>query len=300
MKNIILIQSHCDTEEKKQFLKKNIEKLKTFNIDILLFSHLPLEKDIIEKVDYFVYDKSNPTLWEERRHYFWWIVDGYKLETTIQDYGWTVFNQIIKSFSIIQKENYNYIFNMCYDLEIDNTVVKFLENPINSVFKHAKSQKDENNFLEFKTGLIFFVLQFDFFNNFVNSINKKDYSENWGQIAEEYFEIKIKNLGISTESSHIVYDKFHQTNNIFDLYPNQDFEIFIDNVDFLKFRLVNKNEKEIIVIIDDEFIKMDENVLIYNQNRKKLFRFGLLIENNFVNLIELFFEKKINKMSFLN
>ena len=186
---------------------------------------------------------------------------------------------------------------MCYDLEIDDTVVKFLVNPINSVFKHAKSQKDKNNFLEFKTGLIFFVLQFDFFNNFVNSISKKDYSENWGQIAEEYFETKIKNLGISTESSHIVYDKFHQTNNIFDLYPNQDFEIFVDNVDFLKFRLVNKNEKEIIVVINDEFIKMNENVLIYNQSQIKFFRFGLLIENNFINLSNLLEEKKINKMT---
>ena len=117
MKNIVLIQSHCDTEEKLDYLKKNIEKIKKFDLEILLFSHIPLNQEVIGMVDYFVFDKSNPILWDERRHYFWWVDNGYKLETTIPDYGWTVFNQIKKSYTLrfrfnspatIQYQKYNY------------------------------------------------------------------------------------------------------------------------------------------------------------------------------------------------
>mgnify|MGYP003353522814 FL=1 len=59
MKNIVLIQSHCDTEEKLDYLKKNIEKIKKFDLEILLFSHIPLNQEVIGMVDYFVFDKSN-------------------------------------------------------------------------------------------------------------------------------------------------------------------------------------------------------------------------------------------------
>ena len=58
MKKIVLIQSHCNTNEKIEILKKNITELRKLDVDILLFSHIMIPSEVIESVDYFVYDKS--------------------------------------------------------------------------------------------------------------------------------------------------------------------------------------------------------------------------------------------------
>ena len=50
-KNILIIQSHCNTEIKLKVLSDNLEKLKNFDLDILLFSHIPLPEEITKKVN---------------------------------------------------------------------------------------------------------------------------------------------------------------------------------------------------------------------------------------------------------
>ena len=70
--NLIIILSHCDTEEKKEVLINNVNKLKSNNFDILLVSHIPIPSSIQELVEYFIYDKSNPIInWPERGMVFW-------------------------------------------------------------------------------------------------------------------------------------------------------------------------------------------------------------------------------------
>ena len=49
---IVLIQSHCNTEEKLKFLHDKIVFLKEKGLDVLLFSHIPLPKYIIELTDF--------------------------------------------------------------------------------------------------------------------------------------------------------------------------------------------------------------------------------------------------------
>ena len=300
MKNIVLIQSHCDTEEKLEYLTGNINKIKKFDVDILLFSHITLPQEIIELVDYFIFDKSNPILWDERRHYFWWVDGGYKLETTIPDYGWTVFNQIIKSGNMISNCDYNFVYVMNYDVIIDENIVNFFEKPQNCLFKHSKPQEKEIENVEFKVGLIFFILEFKIFKNLISKLTKKEYSDNWNLIAEEYLINKLTEIGFNPITNFIVKDYFHQTNNIFDLKKNPNFEIFIDNQDLLKFRFSKKINKSMYLIINDKLISNFDDTFFYQENLKQIKNFGVLIENEYINLINLFSEKKINKITPIN
>jgi len=48
--NLIIILSHCDTEEKQEILIDNINKIKSNNFDILLVSHIPIPPSIQELV----------------------------------------------------------------------------------------------------------------------------------------------------------------------------------------------------------------------------------------------------------
>ena len=300
MKNIVLIQSHCDTNEKVDYLKNNILKLKEFDLDILLFSHIPLSQEIIKLVDYFIYDKTNPILWDERRHYFWWIADGYKMETTIPDYGWTVFNQMIKSYNLIQNEKYEYVFIFNYDVIIDNEIEEYFKTPRNSIFKHSKSQNGVAPPVEFEVGIIFFVLQFDLLQDLITQLDKKNYSDNWNLIAEEYLISKLKNIGITEVSNVVVKDFFHQTNDIFNLVDNKYLSVFLDNQKLLKFRIEKKMDVDISVIVNDELIRLQTPVFYFDSIVEKLKTFGVIVEGEYFNLESLFFEKKINRMTFIN
>lgn len=300
MKNIVLIQSHCDTEEKIKYLKNNISKLREFDLDVLLFSHIPLSQEIIGLVDYFIYDKTNPILWDERRHYFWWNVDGYKMETTIPDYSWTVFNQIIKSYNLIQNEKYKYVFIFNYDVIINDELKKYFKTPQNSIFKHSKSQDNPAPPVEFGVGVIFFVLELNLLRDLVVQLDKKNYSDNWNLIAEEYLMSKLKKIGVTEVSNVIVKDFFHRTNDIFNLIDNKYFNIFVDNQKLLKFRIEKKIDIDISVIVNDELIKLQTPVLYFDNTVEKLNTFGVIVKGEYFNLESLFYEKKINKITFIN
>ena len=62
MNKLYCITSHCNTLKKVKSLKRTIKQLNDLNRDILLISHIPLSEDIIESVNYFIYDGSNPIL----------------------------------------------------------------------------------------------------------------------------------------------------------------------------------------------------------------------------------------------
>jgi hypothetical protein len=301
-KNVVLVQSHCNTEEKKHILIQNINKLKKFDLDILLFSHIPLSEEIIQSVDYFIYDSSNPIMWEERRHYYWWANDKYKLESTVPDYGWTVFNQIIGGFDLIKNKNYEHVIIFCYDVIINETVETFLKNPKSQIFQHNKPPKnnEKGNFLPvvLGTALIFSIFKENEINSLISNLSKKEYTENYDLIAEKYFEKKLKSLNLYQEPKHIVYDSLHESTNVFNHSENPNYEIFVDTVDKLKFVFTKKTQQRVKIIINDSIINVSDNQLFFNENIKELETFGVIIGEIYESWSSFFNSKRINKITF--
>ena len=62
MKKIVLINSYCDSEHKINILNKNIDILKSMNVDIMLYSPIILPDYIYEKCNYFLFIKENKVL----------------------------------------------------------------------------------------------------------------------------------------------------------------------------------------------------------------------------------------------
>jgi hypothetical protein len=56
---IILIHAYLSDEERKSCCHKFIKQFKSFGYDVLITSHLPLDKDTQELADYAIYDKDN-------------------------------------------------------------------------------------------------------------------------------------------------------------------------------------------------------------------------------------------------
>lgn len=63
--HIFVIDSWPDNESKENDLVRLIKHLKTFNIEILLTGHYPIRPEIQKMVDYYLYDKNNPVLFNE-------------------------------------------------------------------------------------------------------------------------------------------------------------------------------------------------------------------------------------------
>jgi hypothetical protein len=290
-KKIVLIQSHCNTEEKKTYLLKNIQKLKTFDVDILLFSHIPLPENIISEVDFFVYDKSNPILDKDRWHHYWWANNDIMLERTLPDYGWTVFNQLIRSYDLIRRINYEYVFIFCYDTIIDDVIEDSIKNPKTGVFKHIKPET-VNNVGEIKpvifdTALIFSVFKKDEYEKLINSFSLEEYVSKTEFIAEKYFEVKMMENNIYSQTDMCVKDFFSESDDIFNLTKDKEYGFFVDNNDLLKFRLLKDSDTKIKIIINDDLVNVNCDNYFYNKKIDNLNTFGCIVNDRYDNWLDL-------------
>ena len=286
---IVLIQSHCNDDYSRELLLKNIAILKDYEVDILLFSHITLPEHIISEVDYFIYDKSNPILFEERAWNYWHSNNEVRLETTVPDYGWTVFNQFIKSKNLISDSYYEHVILLCYDTLIDENVRSFLLNPEDAVFKH---KKDDG--VVFNTSLIFSTFTKDSFFKLVESFSKEEFIKKYSLTAEEYFEEKIKGIGVYNNKDVFTYDVISQSKNVFNQSKNTHYDLFIDTKSLLKFVVTNHSNKSIDIVVNDTFVSPKEETFIYNKKLDNIERLGCFIEGKYEDWLDLLNEKRIN------
>ena len=108
--NLVIITCHCNNEEKEKLLHKNIDEIKSHGFDILVVSHLPISIEIQNKVEYTIFDKSNPILNYPYRGIAFWKTFTHKkrpikIQNVLDDYGWTAFNQIFMKKNQLKEED---------------------------------------------------------------------------------------------------------------------------------------------------------------------------------------------------
>ena len=192
MDNLAIITSHCDTLDKIDLLKGLIKQLKNLNIDILLYSHLPLETSIQQEVTYYIYDKDNPVLyWPERGWSIWFevIKDSVRLESMLPDYGWAAMDQMKKAANFALPLKYDYYSFIPYDViltpELDSCLLD-PPHPITAVPRTGYGDEDPPECFGIKSlSLAFAMLRQDFLEKINTHINKTDYLTH--RFAESYW-----------------------------------------------------------------------------------------------------------------
>ena len=150
-KKVALISSFCDSENKIAILNENIKKLKDNNLDVMLISPLVLPEETVKLCDYFFYTKDNEILkWPLNVQIFtcsYPLNDKFYLvhKSPLGDYGWTGLNHIKKLTEIALTFNYDYFYNLIYDLKIDDNIIKLLNNPKDNLF--CRFQRNGRDFL---------------------------------------------------------------------------------------------------------------------------------------------------------
>jgi len=125
-KRCFLVTAYCNTSEKKEALKNTIINIKKYNIDIILFSHYPIEEDIHLLVDYSIYDYSNPISNVKDKSMINWKKLNkfrsnpipFKLNTLSVDYGYAAAQQFKRGLLFASRMGYEEAIVLNYDLEV--------------------------------------------------------------------------------------------------------------------------------------------------------------------------------------
>ena len=128
-KKVALISTFCDTQEKLEVLEKNINIIKSYNIDVIAISPFILPDHIVKLCDYFFITKDNPILeWPMRGMYAWrkMNINGvtHEMATAYSDYGFAGLTQIKQLSNIALGLDYGQFYHMIYDIKIDENVIE--------------------------------------------------------------------------------------------------------------------------------------------------------------------------------
>jgi len=125
MKEIVIISSHADSEEKILTLSNCISQINKQGFDIILSSHIPIPENIVNTVNYFVYDSTNlPIIFGEDefdKSYSFYFTNGdyYQSSQAIKYHSYSILRLYTNAlaiawangYSISHFVNYDYIIN---------------------------------------------------------------------------------------------------------------------------------------------------------------------------------------------
>lgn len=229
MNNIALISCFCDNDNKLQVLKKNLKILKENNISTALISPLPIPQEISDISNYTFITQENPILnWPIKAIGYWIKYHGYKLFTTVPDWGYTGLNHVKRLGEIFINYDYDYFNYLIYDTILTPEVIQILkEGHPGIVFPSKRKEKI------WKVGLHLLSFNKSTLKNFLELITLESYLKHEGFDTYDYlytYIVSPLNLEIG---SFPVEDEVYFNNNedIVNHSPTQDFRMFISSPD---------------------------------------------------------------------
>jgi hypothetical protein len=243
VKKLALINSYCNTWDKLTILRNNIIKLKELGIDSLIYSPLPLPKEITEIADYTIISKENPIIhWPERGIVHWSNHPKFKITITTPDYGWASFYQYKKLMEYGSTLNYDHYYWILYDLILEDTIIDYCkQSHPNLFFPHSKSKAS-------KVGAIFASLSKENIIKIIPFFTKEIYlDKSKNKIAEMFLEYISTCVG-GEYSNYLVKDLIDEQSNLNFNVLNEDypFKLALNNLQY-RFAFYTLPPEEILV-----------------------------------------------------
>ena len=267
---IVLISSYCDTKEKIDILINTIKTVKSYNLDVMVNSPLPLPSDVINMCDFYVQTKENPLLYWPEKSVMSWVRNTDKdkeivIKRALIDYGWAALYQTKKLSEYALTYDYDRYYHIIYDTEIDDTVV--------STFLSDK-KCNFYPFHEHKVSLHLIVLDRENLLKFSNLITFDSYLK-FNCIVENWLYDTIVNSNMNYKIELEKIDDlilFHKDENLFDYSDINGLVFFIvkDVVNNDEVCLYFYNNKEKINVL----INVDGVEASYNISNRDIINLG--------------------------
>ena len=264
MKNIFIISSYANTEEKLNILKNYILQIKKSKYDILLISRLPVPTEVVELVNYCIYDKENFLLPPEKSPVTWFADNEEYINLYSYRHGYIVTKNIFIGLNFAKSLGYtNFIFSE-YDMVItDEGVNKFksiydtLENTDKKIFVFKLSNQLYNKYnIIYRT--FFFAGNIDFYLKNIRVV--KSYEE-WCTVAP-YANSSEPIETLFVEMARPIIDNVHEELTPIELYFNNskfDMSHIFDNGYSIVYNLENKNNPLFLKITKKGYYELNIN-----------------------------------------
>lgn len=219
---VVLITSHANNHKKKEILKDCVLEIKRQGYDIILSSHIEVDNDVKELVDYFILDKENPIVKHTDYHLYdkspmsYWVnqIDFYFSIVFELNHGYAVLKLIKNGASIALSNGYDKIHVVDYDYILkDDNVIKTHSNLLDS---YDLVKYNWNDCLYLISSGLFSVRADCFVEKAKNIKSKEDYFNFCHTVVFEEFlyflfkDVRLKNISdISLLRKNNEIDKVH-------------------------------------------------------------------------------------------
>jgi len=209
VKEIYIISTYPNTDEKERLLNDTVTKFKKLGKDVLITSHYPVPEYIVEKADYYIYDSknmldTNRTL-ETNGPDYWMDDSQFRLESIIVNHVSSLSRTFSISMEFVKNLGYEYFVIIESDSEYDLDDLTYFD-----IIRDKTLQKNRR--------LFFCKPRHAEFNWFGSSVYE---TYCFGGMLEDFYEIyafpreldewkkDIKDLG-SVCIEYVLYKKFNQ------------------------------------------------------------------------------------------
>jgi hypothetical protein len=203
---VSIILSHANTPEKIEVLIECIESLKIKGQKIILASHIKVDDDILNSVDYFVYDKKNRLIGPDEfdgnaRTWAYHSYKGYYHEWNYSNHALAVLDLMKCSIGVAIANNYRVAHMIHYDCILyDRKLLKKHYDKLNDFdiyhyYYYGYEDRMDGNFFSVVT---------DKFLREIFRINKKEDFVQYGlAIFEAFLKKLFYNTDLKIDSAHI-------------------------------------------------------------------------------------------------
>jgi hypothetical protein len=167
---VCIVLAHCDSKEKKEILIENLSILKKQNKKIILSSHITVDEDVLEKVDYFVCDKKNDMISHTELDgkgatFQYYYYPGYHHELYYDNHAFAVLKLMLEGVILAKNKGYKishliHYDSVLYDFHLLNyNYNQLYEFDIIHYFFPGYEHRMDGNFLSIKTDVFLDIFE---------------------------------------------------------------------------------------------------------------------------------------------
>jgi len=177
MKDLFLITAYTPDNQRKEILRKFVKSINRNTFDVMVVSHSSIPLDVIDNVDYFIYDSNNPLLTNiEHKYTMFYNSNDFKIVSTENrpfNHALAALKLVTLGLATARNEGYSKVHCIEYDTELESDI-EFIEN---------SQLLEKNSLVCYKTDYSPYLISFPVSFN-LNTINEKWFQFNLEELKE--------------------------------------------------------------------------------------------------------------------
>ena len=250
MKRIVIISCYLSGQKEIDILNRCIEGYKQTNWDIMIVGHLPIDKEIANKVEYTIYDKNNTFLPSKYTPFYWFKDDNYIINIFNEGHTIPICRNMRAATNLAKAMEYDEFIFTEFDVILSKLDANKLVDMMNNMNNYNKKMLFfRPEIYKFNGSYVYETLMFGGnLNFFLDTFSPPIDTEQWLNL----------NMAYTLESSF--YEKFNKYENDFLIINDHSSNIFTNSeVNVFRYGLFNCE------MLYNEFIP-EEPVLFINNS----------------------------------